>query len=62
VGRVHRLDLDEGGRHQPFDVTHRGHEGVLLRPAERFQQRPRRLVAALVEQLPLREAGRRQAR
>ena len=60
AGRIDDDDLHQRRRQQPLDLGHRGDEPLALRLAQRLEQRPRELVAAPVEHLPLGEPGRRE--
>ena len=60
--RLIDLDLYEPGREEPLDHAHRLHETRTLVLVERFDQRPREIVAPTVEQLPLDAPGSPQPR
>lgn len=49
VPGVTRADLDRGGREQPFDLGHRGHQPVPLPGAERLEEGGGRVVGEPVE-------------
>ena len=62
VRRVDGVDLDQRGGQEPLDLGHRRDEAFAPRLAQRLEKRARKLVAAPVEQLALREPGWREPR
>lgn len=60
--RIHGADLDHGRGEEPLDLRHRRDQAVALAARQRRQERPRQLVAALVEDRSLGESGRGQLR